>query len=380
MATWTATASTDRADVGSRAAVRWHALFVGLSIAHGALIVAAPSIAVVAIALWWNANTIAHNFIHRPFFRSRWANRAYSLYLSLLLGFPQRLWRDRHLAHHADRPIRVHATVQLGTEAAAVAALWIGLATLFPVAFLRIYLPGWAIGLALCQLHGYYEHARGTTSHYGRLYNLLFFNDGFHVEHHARPHAAWWTLPAPSGGEAVRSSRWPAVLRWLDACTLAGLERMVVSSTRLQRFVLSAHERAFRTLLTDPERVRRVTIVGGGLFPRTAIVLGRVTSHAELTIVDARADHLDTARQLLADRADGPRATFACDTFDPAVASDADLVVVPLAFEGDRRRVYESPAAPLVLVHDWIWNRRARSVVISWLLLKRLNLVERGSP
>ena len=31
-----------------------------------------------------------------------------------------------------------------------------------------------------------------------------------------------------------------------------------------------------------------------------------------------------------------------------------------------------------VLVHDWIWARRGRGVVVSWLLLKRLNLVARG--
>jgi hypothetical protein len=30
-----------------------------------------------------------------------------------------------------------------------------------------------------------------------------------------------------------------------------------------------------------------------------------------------------------------------------------------------------------VIVHDWIWSRRARGVVVSWWLLKRANLVER---
>ena len=53
--------------------------------------------------------------------------------------------------------------------------------------FLTTYLPGYAGGLALCALHGHYEHAGGTTSHYGTLYNVLLFNDGFHVEHHAHP-------------------------------------------------------------------------------------------------------------------------------------------------------------------------------------------------
>jgi len=35
-----------------------------------------------------NSNTISHNFIHLPFFRSGGANRLYSFYLTLVLGFP----------------------------------------------------------------------------------------------------------------------------------------------------------------------------------------------------------------------------------------------------------------------------------------------------
>ena len=32
-------------------------------------------------------------------------NTAFSCYLSLLLGFPQSLWRARHLAHHGARAL-----------------------------------------------------------------------------------------------------------------------------------------------------------------------------------------------------------------------------------------------------------------------------------
>ena len=48
---------------------------------------------------------------------------------------------------------------------------------------------------------------------------------------------------------------------------------------------------------------------------------------------------------------------------------EPDLVVIPLAFVGDRESVlYRAPPAPRVLVHDWIWRRRAdrrHSVVVS---------------
>ena len=84
----------------------WDALLAGLALAHGLLLVLVPSVPLVALGMWWNANTISHNFIHLPFFRSRTANRLFSGYLSLLLGVPQSFWKAKHLAHHAGRPLR----------------------------------------------------------------------------------------------------------------------------------------------------------------------------------------------------------------------------------------------------------------------------------
>ena len=234
-------------------------------------------------------------------------------------------------------------------------------------------LPGWILGLALCQLHGHFEHAGGTTSHYGRLYNLVFFNDGYHVEHHERPGLHWTRLPSV-GRRGGRASRWPAVLRWIDAASLArleSLERLVISSRVLQRFVLRRHERAFRKLLPQIGRARRVWIVGGGMFPRTAIVLRRLLPDAALTVIDASAPHLDVARRFLGSGIECVHARF-----ETGAAADADLVVIPLAFHGDRARLYAKPPAPLTVVHDWLWaTRRADSARVSWLLLKRLNLI-----
>jgi hypothetical protein len=361
-----------RTPAGARGVLRhssWDAVLIGLSGAHAAVLLTVPSIPVVAIGLWWNANTIAHNFIHRPFFVSRDLNRLYSIYLSVLLGIPQSLWRDRHLRHHSgrDRPLRWTRAVSV--EAAFVLALWAGLATLIPVFFLTVYLPGYLIGLGLCSLQGHFEHARGTTSHYGRLYNFLFFNDGYHVEHHMRPSEHWRRLPQQACPGASQS-RWPPVLRWLDAINLESLERLVLRSNGLQRFVLASHERALRALLAGLPPVERVTIVGGGLFPRTALILEKLLPGARLSIVDVNAANLDTARRFL----DG-RVTLRHSSYDPRSPDDADLVVIPLSYIGDRDLVYEESRARVTLIHDWIWNRRAVGVTVSWLLLKRLNLI-----
>ena len=38
--------------------------------------------------------------------------------------------------------------------------------------------------------------------------------------------------------------------------------------------------------------------------------------------------------------------------------------------------VARQPAAPYLLVHDWLWRPRGQSVVVSVFLLKRLNLLQ----
>ncbi len=356
----------------------WDALFVALSILHGGVLLLLPIAPVIAIGQWWNANTISHNFIHRPFFRRPAANRAYAAYLTLVLGFPQTLWRLRHLRHHGEigraAPARgsgraVADARYIAAEVALLVALWTGLAFLATSWLLTAYLPGWAIGLGLCHLQGHYEHARGTTSHYGRVYNFLFFNDGLHVEHHARPGAHWTELARNVRGDGP-TSRWPPVLRWLDRLGLEGLERLVLRSRVLQRFVLRAHERAMRRLLPAAGTVRRVVVVGGGLFPRTALILEKLLPDAEIAVLDASVDHLNVARPFL-----NGRVRLVHRAFEPGSALDADLAVIPLSLSGDRRRIYERPPAPAVLVHDWIFAVHRPSAVVSWLLLKRLNLV-----
>src|SRR5262245_24097964 len=350
---------------------------IALAFLHGALLLVAPSAPLIALGVWWNSNTISHNFVHRPFFRHRAANVAFGAYLSVLLGIPQAWWRSRHLAHHGIADKRGMDVRELTLQVALILATWLAVAIGAQAFFVAVYVPGFAAGLMLCALHGYYEHARGTISHYGGLYNFLCFNDGYHVEHHQHPGVSWTELPKYRHQSSVDSA-WPAPLRWLERLDLEMLERIVLHSRWLQRFMVAAHRRAFRRVCRDLPPAARVAIVGGGLFPRTALVLRAIAPQARLTIIDANRDHLERARQRLSD----DRVTFVHQRYQAAAGwatagprGGFDAVVIPLAFDGDREAIYANPPAPMVIVHDWIWNARGTSHVVSSLLLKRINVV-----
>jgi hypothetical protein len=346
-------------------------MFALLAAAHATVLLTTPTATVIALGLWWNANTIAHNFIHRPLFRQPAANQAFAAALSVLNGIPQSIWRDRHLAHHGGvaRPaFSREARLQSGL----VVSVWAAIAAHSPRFFFSTYLPGYVAGLALCALHGYYEHARGTTSYYGRLYNLLLFNDGYHVEHHANPGVPWHELPARRAAAAV-TSRWPAPLRWLERAGLDSLERLVLRSSSLQRFVLARHARAWQHVVSSLPASARLTIVGGGLFPRSALIARRLMPAARITILDASSANLQQARRLV----DSPGVEFVHERYAGRACEDCDLLVIPLSFDGDRTAIYEHPPAAAVLVHDWIWRRRGASRIVSIALLKRVNLLRR---
>ncbi|HLJ45179.1 MAG TPA: fatty acid desaturase [Bryobacteraceae bacterium] len=360
-----------------RAAGPWRfshrdAVLVTLAAVHGAVIVVLPFVPVIALGVWWNSNTIAHNFIHRPFFRSAALNRLFSAALSVLLGIPQRLWRDRHLAHHAGVKWRLTLSCQLLTETALVLGLWALLAWLEPRFLMLAYVPGYLAGLGLCVAQGYWEHHSGpAVSHYGRLYNSLCFNDGYHAEHHSNPAVHWTELPRHrEAGADV--SRWPALLRWFDLSPLEILEHLVLRSAGLRRLVLRVHERALQDLASLLPPVRRVTIVGGGLFPRTALILRDLLPGAHIAILDSNARHLATARKWLGDGIE-----YRHERYVPGWPAHSDLLVIPLCLSGDRAAIYRDPPAAAVLVHDWMWKRRGTGRLVSLMLLKRLNLVLR---
>ena len=65
--------------------------------------------------------------------------------------------------------------------------------------FIVVFLPFYYLGHCLSYLNGYYLHFGGNpkvplawgVSSYHKLYNWLWFNNGYHAEHHFRPRLHW---------------------------------------------------------------------------------------------------------------------------------------------------------------------------------------------
>ncbi|HTU75311.1 MAG TPA: fatty acid desaturase [Trebonia sp.] len=92
-------------------------------------------------------------------------------------------------------------------------------------------LPALVITWTLANIQNYYRHyganpderAANSVSYYGRLYNLLTFNDGYHQEHHLAPGVHWSALPAVRDRQRAEMaahdrivSPVPAVLGFMD--------------------------------------------------------------------------------------------------------------------------------------------------------------------
>src|SRR5262249_49250145 len=53
-----------------------------------------------SMLICWNLQSVSHNFIHNPFFTSRWLNRLYGVLESLAIGMPHQLYHHYHMNHH----------------------------------------------------------------------------------------------------------------------------------------------------------------------------------------------------------------------------------------------------------------------------------------
>jgi len=205
-----------------------------------------------AVSISWNINGISHNFLHNPYFRSPILNRAFSVLESVTVGFSQVFYDQVHKDHHKgnadlpdangrtrdplsiyrhghdgrpenawsyvflsyfrDDPKAIYRSIRRKSRSLAVwgvveIALFISLYVAAGIAnwrFIAFLLPFYYLGNCLSYLNGYYLHLGGNpnvplawgVSSYERLYNWLWFNNGYHAEHHYRPRVHWTEMKA----------------------------------------------------------------------------------------------------------------------------------------------------------------------------------------
>jgi len=185
-----------------------------------------------------NYQCVAHNFIHLPFFKNKNLNSMFSVMNSIGLGLPQSAYRLHHLHHHRhnNRPEEDESSTRrfgkdgkdeniftysiLGIfrtdilaliQNAAKGSVLVYVEVISIAAFLGILslinwkltlglvLPTYFLGQVFALWENYCEHhhadpydrKRDSVSCYNRLYNLVWFNNGYHQEHHFSPQVHW---------------------------------------------------------------------------------------------------------------------------------------------------------------------------------------------
>ncbi|MBF5040275.1 fatty acid desaturase [Methylophilus sp. 13] len=202
---------------------------------------------VYAVSISWNINGISHNFIHNPYFKSEFLNRIFSLLESVTMVFSQTFYDAVHKRHHignSDRPDANGNTIdwlsiyrygsngepenvwaytfksyfrddpaeiyreikkrnpglaRFGVFEILCAILLVLVGFVLNWKFMLFMVPFYYLGHCLSSLNGWYEHWRGNpelpiawgVSSYSKLYNLIWFNNGYHAEHHYRPKHHW---------------------------------------------------------------------------------------------------------------------------------------------------------------------------------------------
>ncbi len=82
------------------------------------------------------------------------------------------------------------------------------------------YLPAFACALVLVNVQNYFRHygadpdsrTTDSVSHYGRFYNLVTFNDGYHQEHHLSPASHWSQMPEVNARHQERLAARPRII------------------------------------------------------------------------------------------------------------------------------------------------------------------------
>jgi fatty acid desaturase len=227
-----------------------------------------------AFLICTNYQCVAHNFTHNEFFISPTLNFLFSMQNSLALGFPQSIFKQHHLNHHrfnnrpfagdgavadlsslyrystdpavpegllryallsplrADVLVYARAAIRRGllarliAESALIILMMIAMLVTDWRYLVFYYVPLVYVGHVITYAEGYFEHnnavpgdkMRNAVSCYGRPYNIIWFNNGYHQEHHCYPQIHWTEIQAMRDKMLPETER--HVVKWLHGVNL----------------------------------------------------------------------------------------------------------------------------------------------------------------
>jgi len=216
-----------------------------------------------------NYQCTAHNFLHNPFFTSNLTNRVFSVMNTISLGSSQTMYKYYHYNHHRydndiptvygetkDRTSTYRWSKNIGEEEslwtyallgivrAELPLMWedakkkgellqvrieqIALISWIISLFIinwrygLFYIAIWYVGQTLAIVENYLEHHQApntnklnnSVSAYAGWYNWIWFNNGYHQEHHYRPQTHWTEIPdvtklmLPTSRRRIVSCHW----------------------------------------------------------------------------------------------------------------------------------------------------------------------------
>lgn len=148
------------------------------------------------------------------------------------------------------------------------------------------------------------------------------------------------------------------------------LERSLLYINTLTNIIINLHYNATYSIIKKyiPGLTpRKILIVGGGILPRSIIILKKLYPSTELHVLDMSKQSLREAQNYLKTYTNEDNVFYIHSEYDPSLSKNYDLVVFPLAFRGLYSTSYTT-----TLRHCWIWERHARAEVVSMFLLKKI--------
>lgn len=161
------------------------------------------------------------------------------------------------------------------------------------------------------------------------------------------------------------------------------LEKITIKIPFLRDWVLGVHERALYKLLELDlyEPPIRFIVVGGGIFPRTAIILRKLFPDAQIIIQDMNHKSLRCAENYMRNINITDDIIYLNSIYNGTYIDltlenlNSTVVILPLAFRG--KIGIAKPITYKTLKHCWIWDTDPyeKQSLVSYFLLKKIKVL-----